>query len=174
MGNALPIVSRKTRAAPQARIHTPHRVSPPAVSSRNRRDKIIIRVSQVRVLPPALAPTASGTYPAGVLQRVLLALCIAGFVVPNVLLGIYIADEGMDVSGYFSLWTDSTPSTQITLDLVIAAVAFLAWAAYEGPRARIERWWLCIPATLLVGLCFGLPLFLLMRERTLDGAAAQG
>lgn len=108
------------------------------------------------------------------LERVLLALCVVGFVVPNVLLGIYIADEGLDVSGYFSLWTDSTPSTQVTLDLIIAAVAFLAWAAYEGPRVRIERWWLCVPATLLVGLCFGLPLFLLMRERTLNGAVALG
>jgi hypothetical protein len=28
------------------------------------------------------------------------------------------------------------------------------------------------PASLLVGLCFGLPLFLLMRERTIRGARA--
>ena len=100
-------------------------------------------------------------------ERVLLVLTVVGFVVPNVLLGVFIADEGFDVSGYFSLWTDSTPSTQLTLDLVIAALAFLAWAGVEGPRARVRRWWLCIPATLLVGLCFGLPLFLLMRERAL-------
>ena len=36
-----------------------------------------------------------------------------------------------------------------------------------------RRWWLCIPATLLVGLCFGLPLYLWMRERELDAAAGQ-
>jgi hypothetical protein len=108
-----------------------------------------------------------------VTQRLLLALTVIGFVVPNVLLGVFIADEGFDVSGYFSLWTDSTPSTQITLDLSIAALAFLVWAAHEGPRARIRRWWLCIPASLLVGLCFGLPLFLLMRERARNQAPAQ-
>jgi hypothetical protein len=109
-----------------------------------------------------------------VIERVLLILCVVGFVVPNVLLGIFIAEEGLDVSGYFSMWTDNTPSTQLTLDLCIAALAFLVWAAYEGPRARVERWWLCIPATLLVGLCFGLPLFLLMRERALTRTAAAG
>jgi hypothetical protein len=109
-----------------------------------------------------------------VIERVLLVLCVVGFVVPNVLLGIFIAEEGLDVSGYFSMWTDSTPSTQLTLDLCIAALAFLVWAGYEGPRARVERWWLCIPATLLVGLCFGLPLFLLMRERALKRTAAAG
>jgi Terpene cyclase DEP1 len=105
-------------------------------------------------------------------QRVLLALTIVGFIVPNVLLGIYVADEGLDVGGYFSLWTDSTPSTQITLDLVIAAVAFLVWTTWDGPRTGIRRWWLVFPATLLVGLCFGLPLYLLMRERALEDAAA--
>jgi hypothetical protein len=100
-------------------------------------------------------------------ERVLWVLTVAGFVVPNVCIAIFFADEGIDISGYFSLWTASTPSTQLLLDLVIAALAFFVWAAVEGPRVGIRRWWVCIPATLLVGLCFGLPLFLLMRERVL-------
>lgn len=104
-------------------------------------------------------------------ERLLLALTIIGFIVPNVCVGIFLANEGFDISGYFSLWTASTPSTQLLLDLVIAALALFVWAAVEGPRARIKRWWLCIPATLLVGLCFGLPLFLWMRERTLNAPA---
>jgi hypothetical protein len=103
-------------------------------------------------------------------ERLLLVLTVVGFIVPNVLLGIFIADEGFDVSGYFSLWTDSTPSTQLTLDLSIAALAFLVWAALEGPRSRVGYWWVVYPATLLVGLCFGLPLFLLLRERAIRGA----
>ena len=85
-------------------------------------------------------------------------LTVVGFVVPNVCLVIFFSEEGFDLGGYFSLWTASTPSTQLLLDLVIAALAFFVWAAVEGPRAGIRRWWICIPATLLVGLCFGLPL----------------
>lgn len=102
-------------------------------------------------------------------KRLLLALTIVGFVVPNVFLGLFFAEEGFGSGNYFSLWTASIPSTQLLLDLTIAALAFFAWAAVEGPRTGIRRWWVCIPATLLVGLCFGLPLFLLMRERTLAG-----
>ena len=106
-------------------------------------------------------------------ERLLLALTVAGFVVPNVCLGFFLAQDGLDLSGYFSLWTASTPSTQLLLDLLIASLAFFVWAAVEGPRAGVKRWWLCIPATLLVGLCFGLPLFLLMRERALrEGVVA--
>jgi hypothetical protein len=104
------------------------------------------------------------------LERALLALTVLGLVVPNVCLAIFFGEEGFALGTYFSLWTDSTPSTQLLLDLGIAALAFFVWAAVEGPRARVKRWWLCIPATLLVGLCFGLPLFLLMRERTLSQA----
>ncbi len=100
-------------------------------------------------------------------ERWLLVLTVLGFVVPNVFVGAYLAGEGLDIGGYFSLWTASVPSTQLLLDLVIATSAFFIWAAVEGPRAEVKRWWLCIPASLLVGVCFGLPLFLLMRERAL-------
>lgn len=103
-------------------------------------------------------------------ERLLLFLTIVGFVVPNVFVGLFLIDEGFELGSYFSLWTASIPSTQLLFDLVIAALAFFVWAAVEGPRAGIERWWVCIPASLLVGLCFGLPLFLWMRERALDQA----
>jgi hypothetical protein len=103
-----------------------------------------------------------------VTERLLVALTVLGFVVPNVFVGLYIADEGTDFPHYLSLWTASIPSTQLLLDLVIATTAFFIWAAVEGPRAEVKRWWLCVPASLLVGVCFGLPLFLLMRERALN------
>jgi Terpene cyclase DEP1 len=114
--------------------------------------------------PPPSSPTRTA--------RLLLILTVLGFVVPNVCLGLYLLDDGFELGRYFSLWTASTPSTQLLLDLAIAALAFFVWAAVEGPRAQIARWWVCIPATLLVGLCFGLPLFLLMRERALTAASA--
>jgi hypothetical protein len=101
-------------------------------------------------------------------ERLLLILTVVGFVVPNVCLVIFFTEDGSSIGQYFSLWTASTPSTQLLLDLTIAAFAFFVWAAVEGPRAKIKRWWICIPATFLVGLCFGLPLFLWMRERTLS------
>lgn len=103
--------------------------------------------------------------------RLLLVLTVVGFIAPNVLLGVYIADEGWDPGAYLSLWFDSTPSTQLVVDLGIASLALFVWAALDGPRSGVRRWWLCIPATVLVGLCFGLPLYLYMRERPLQGSS---
>jgi hypothetical protein len=101
------------------------------------------------------------------LEAALLALTVVGFVVPNAMVAAFLVDEGLDLGRYLSLWVDSLPATQLVVDLAIASLAFFAWAAVEGPRAGIRRWWVAVPATLLVGLCFGLPLFLLMRERAL-------
>jgi len=105
--------------------------------------------------------------PASVTERLLLALTLVGFVVPNFCVILFLGNEGIDIGGYFSLWFASTPSTQLFLDLAIAALAFFVWAFAEVRRTPFAWWWLCIPATFLVGLCFGLPLFLWMRERAL-------
>ncbi len=107
------------------------------------------------------------------LQRLLLVLAIVGFVVPNALLVAFIAGEGIDVSEYVSHWAEGLPSVQATLDLVIAGLAFLVWAAVDGPRSGVRHWWVAIPASLFVGLCFGLPLYLWMRERALTPSAAR-
>jgi len=98
-------------------------------------------------------------------ERILLALTIVGFIVPNTMVAAFFIDHGIDLGGYFSHWWESLPAAQLLADLVIAFVAFALWAAWEGRRIGMRTWWVPIPASLLVGLCFGLPLFLLLRER---------
>ncbi len=120
-----------------------------------------VREVQKEIHRAAQRPPASAT------ERLLLLLTVIGFVVPNVCVVLFFGNEGIDVGGYFSLWFASVPSTQLFLDLGIAALAFFVWAVAEVRRAPFAWWWLCIPATFLVGLCFGLPLFLWMRERAL-------
>jgi hypothetical protein len=109
-------------------------------------------------------------------ERALLALTIVGFVVPNTMVAIFVIDRGLDVGGYFNHWRESLPAAQLAADVSIAFLAFALWAAWEGRRIAWEggrigthTWWLPIPASLLVGLCFAVPLFLLLRERALAG-----
>jgi hypothetical protein len=94
----------------------------------------------------------------------LLIVAIVGFIVPNAMVIAFLAEHGLAIGDYFSSWFDSLPAAQLTADLAICCAAFFVWAAFDGPRSGVPRWWLCVPATLLVGLCFGLPLYLYWRE----------
>jgi putative Ca2+/H+ antiporter (TMEM165/GDT1 family) len=100
-------------------------------------------------------------------ERVLLTLTIVGFLVPNAMVAAFFVDHGVDLGDYFSHWWESLPAAQLAADVSIAFVAFALWAAWEGRRLRMRTWWLPVPASLLVGLCFALPLFLLVRERAI-------
>ena len=97
--------------------------------------------------------------------KLLLGLTVVGFVVPNAMVGIFIADHGLDVGLYLDSWFETLPAAQLVVDLVIAFCAFFAWTAWDGQRCGVERWWVVMPASLLVGVCFAVPLYLFMRER---------
>jgi len=99
-------------------------------------------------------------------EKLLLLLTAVGFLVPNAMVIVFLAEHGLDAGRYLGDLVETLPSAQLTADLTIAFVAFVAWAAWDGPRSGVRRWWVTIPASLLVGLCFALPLYLLLRERT--------
>lgn len=104
-------------------------------------------------------------------ERFLLAVAVAGFVVPNAMVVLFIARHGLDLRPYFGDWVRLLPSAQLTVDLGIACAGLFGWATWERPRSGARRWWVVLPAALLVGVCFALPLFLLIRERALRGRA---
>jgi len=98
-------------------------------------------------------------------ERLLLALTVIGFVVPNAMVVAFVARHGLDVRLYLRDWVATLPAAQLTADLGICCLAFLGWTAWDGPRSGVRRWWVGLPATALVGLCFAIPLYLLLRER---------
>src|SRR4051794_402436 len=98
-------------------------------------------------------------------EKLLLFLAVAGFVVPNVMVGMFIADHGVDGALYLDNWFETLPSSQLVVDLVIAFCGFATWVVWDGPRTGVRRWWVIFPATMLVGVCFAVPLYLFMRER---------
>lgn len=95
--------------------------------------------------------------------RWLLVATIVGFVVPNAMVIAFVVTEGGAPGDYLGAWVDSLPSTQLLVDLAICSAAFIGWSAVDGRRLGV-RWWITIPATFLVGLCFAIPLYLLVRE----------
>ena len=81
-------------------------------------------------------------------------LAIPGFLLPMSQLF-----RGIDPFALFA----SPISSMFAFDLIVACVVF--WIFVIAERHRVKRAWVYIALTLLVGLSFALPMFLLARER---------
>ena len=62
--------------------------------------------------------------------------------------------------------------SKVSIFGAVFILAFVIWASWDGPRNGVDRWWVVIPASLLVGVCFAIPLYLYMRERAPAAASA--
>jgi hypothetical protein len=97
-------------------------------------------------------------------------MSIAGFCFANTMVILFMVKQGgLDFGAYFKRWFETLPAAQLAGDIGIAFVAFSLWAAWEGRRLGMRSWWMPVPASLAVGLCFALPLFLFFRNRHLAG-----
>ncbi|MCX5042186.1 DUF2834 domain-containing protein [Aldersonia sp. NBC_00410] len=99
-------------------------------------------------------------------------LTVIGFVAPNAFVYRYFKENGLSgasVRAYFAHWVDSIPTQQLTADLLITSGAFGLWSFWDAQRRGVRAWWAVIPATFGVGICFAVPLYLLLRELVSDG-----
>jgi Protein of unknown function DUF2834 len=94
-----------------------------------------------------------------------LALAVVGAVWPMWHFVAYLSGEGGTPPGMIALWTANHAVTGLALDLLITGTALTIWIVAE---TLVRRNWLAlaaIPATFLVGVSFGLPLYLFLRTR---------
>jgi len=59
-------------------------------------------------------------------------------------------------------------STLFAFDLFVTATVFIVFSLYEGFKLKIKHLWLPLIATVLVGASLGFPLFLYLREISLE------
>jgi hypothetical protein len=104
--------------------------------------------------------------------KLLLVLTVIGAVFPNVFIGVDIAEHGWRPGDYIEAWWETIPNAHITTDLLYAALVFILWTSWDGPREGVRSWWVVIPATFLIGFCFACPLYLYLRERQLVDSPA--
>ena len=96
------------------------------------------------------------------------SMCIVGTVLPYAALGAWVVENGVfDIGAMVVEIADSRMSTFAWFDVLVSAVVLIAFIRSEGRRASISLLWVPIVATCLVGVSLGLPLFLLLRERSL-------
>jgi hypothetical protein len=118
-------------------------------------------MSSTRVPSAGLVPSRR------VRLSVLALLTVVSFVAPNAFVYRWFKENGVSVAStraFFAHWTDSLPGTALTLDLGLTSGTFWLWSFWDARRRGVRGWWTVIPATCGVGICFGVPLYLLLRE----------
>ncbi len=97
-----------------------------------------------------------------------LVLCILGAVLPYSQFVPWLAEHGVNGRLFVQQLFATRISTLFALDVIVSAAVVLRFIRAESSRLRIAHVWLAIPATLLVGVSLGLPLFLYLRELQLE------
>jgi hypothetical protein len=106
------------------------------------------------------------------LRHCYLALCVIGAILPYSQLVPWIAIHGLDFPLFFQELFSTRISGFFVMDVIVSAIVLVTFMLTEGSRLGHRLLWLPILATLLVGVSLGFPLFLYMRQRTLDQSPA--
>lgn len=94
-----------------------------------------------------------------------LALAIWGAVHPMVYFIQWLGQNGFDIGAMIAAWQVNAASTGLLWELIIAALALTIWIIAEVAVRRNWAGLLAIPATFLIGVGCGLPLYLFLRTR---------
>jgi hypothetical protein len=98
-------------------------------------------------------------------------LCVPGAVLPWWQLLPWALEHGLNLPLLLRALFANAVSSAFAIDLVITALVLCCFILLEGGRAGVRHLWLPILGALLVGVSFGFPLFLYMRERQLEKGA---
>lgn len=98
------------------------------------------------------------------MKRLYLLLTVIGFTLPLIPFILWLNTHGLDLPLLFQSILNDRLSLFAWLDVIISALALIAFILYEGKRLQMPKLWMPIAGTLCIGVSFGLPLFLLLRE----------
>jgi hypothetical protein len=103
-----------------------------------------------------------------------LLLCILGVALPYSQFIPWLVENGLNAPLFIHQLFANRISGFFAWDVLISAVVLVGFIRSEGKRRGMRLLWLPILGVLSIGVSFGLPLFLFLRERTLEerGVAA--
>jgi len=77
-------------------------------------------------------------------------------------------DHGLDSTLFCRELFANRISAFFAIDVIVSAIVLIWFIQSEGKRLRVGLLWLPTVGTLVVGVSFGLPLFLFLREVRLE------
>jgi uncharacterized protein DUF2834 len=102
-----------------------------------------------------------------------LVCCVLGLLLPYSQFVLWLLEHGLNVTLFFSEMFANRISTFFAMDVIISAIVLIWFIQSEGKRLRVRLLWLPTIGTLIVGVSFGFPLFLFLRQMILDRTTAR-
>lgn len=96
------------------------------------------------------------------------ALCVAGVLLPCWQFLPFLVEHGLNLPLFFQQLFSTPVGGFFGMDVIVSSVVLWVFVFVEGPKAGVRHLWAPIVANLAVGVSFGLPLFLYLRERRLE------
>jgi Terpene cyclase DEP1 len=107
------------------------------------------------------------------LRHLYLAFALIGLLLPYSQFVPWIMEHhALNMSIFLSDLFANRISTFFGMDVIVSAIVLLVFIKTEGRREGVNLLWLPIVGTLLVGVSFGLPFFLYLRQVQLDRTAS--
>ena len=102
-----------------------------------------------------------------------LLLCVLGFALPYSQFVPWLLEHGLNFGLFFRELFANRISAFFAMDVIVSAIVLIWFIQSGGKRLRMQLLWLPTVGTLIVGVSFGFPLFLFLRQVTLDRTTAR-
>ena len=102
-----------------------------------------------------------------------LIFCVLGLVLPYSQFVPWLLEHGLNGPLFFRELFANRVSAFFAMDVIVSAIVLIWFIQSEGKRLRVRLLWLPTIGTLIVGVSLGLPLFLFLRQVTLDQTTAR-
>jgi len=107
-------------------------------------------------------------------RHVYLLLCVLGLLLPYSQFIPWLMDHGFDLPLFFQQLFANRIGGFFGFDVIVSALTLVAFVLISGRRERVPHLWAPVVGTFAVGVSFGLPLFLYLREQVSGEPARQG
>lgn len=99
------------------------------------------------------------------MTKLYLLLTVLGIVIPFGAFIPWVINNGLDFIALFNAAIVNPISIFSWLDVLVAALVLLIFIVVDGKRNKVKYHWLAVLGTLSVGVSFGLPLYLYLKEK---------
>ena len=97
-----------------------------------------------------------------------LVCCVLGLLLPYSQFVPWLLEHGLNITLFLRELFANRISAFFAIDVIVSAIVLLWFIQNEGKPLRVGLLWLPTVGTLIVGVSFGFPLFLFLRQVMLD------